>query len=509
MADVSVITSSTIEEQLKKLELVVSNVANAVLICDHNGDIEWANKGFTELTGFNLNEVQGKDPFEVLYSQLSSQVVKQDLHKRIINGHEIRETIINHDRDGNPYWLELRVSPVFNDSQQIVNYIAVGIDVTERMKSRLEIEERTSLLESIAHTMPVVIYIWNIKESRVEFISNHIYNLSGFSQEDIMAENGTKKFQSLLFENDLAKILVSYNKIISDPNHSMTSNSFRIKHLNGEIKRVNSREIVYKRTKDGMPTHLICSMTDVTEHYNAEKYREALIRLQELQQKRTQKIRTLTMLQGQEEERKRLSRDLHDGIGQLLTAVRIKINNLEGKTGNDAAEKQLGEIKSLVLQTIKEARNISNALVPVDLYDFGIHSSLKNLCENTQRDSGIKVSFMSNLEDIRLSSTIEIEVYRIAQEAINNSIKYSHSKTIDVNIIFSKNNGFLKLLIIDEGVGFEYLPTNLNRKGKAVSFGLRNMNERARIINGKLNIISQSGQGCVVSLEVPVKQNDL
>jgi PAS domain S-box-containing protein len=506
MGEVSQVSASTLEDQLKKLELIVSNVANAVLICDQNGDIEWANKGFTELTGFTLNEVIGKDPFEILYSQLSNQIVKLNLYKKVISGQEVRETIVNHDRNGNPYWLELRVNPIFNENRNIVNYVAVGIDVTERMKSRLEIEERTNLLESIAHTMPVVIYIWNIKESRVEFISNHIYNLTGYTQDDLMSEDGSQKFQSLLFENDLTKILSSYKKIISDPNHSMTSNSFRVKHLNGEIKRVNSREIVYRRSKDGTPTHLICSMADVTEHYNAEKYREALIRLQELQQKRTQKIRTLTMLQGQEEERKRLSRELHDGIGQLLTAVRIKINNLEGKTDNLDFEKQLGEIKSLVFQTIKETRNISNALVPVDLYDFGIHASLKNLCDNALRDSGIAVSFMSNLEDIRFSSTIEIEVYRIAQEAINNSIKYSQSKTIDVNIFFNAKSGLLKLLIIDEGVGFEYSPSSISRNSKNISFGLRNMNERARIINGKINIISQSGQGCVVSLEVPVKQ---
>jgi PAS domain S-box-containing protein len=272
MGGVSQISVSTLEDQLKKLELIVSNVANAVLICDQNGDIEWANKGFTELTGFNLNEVLGKDPFEVLYSQLSNQIVKLDLHKKVTSGQEVRETIVNHDRNGNPYWLELRVNPIYNENRKITNYVAIGIDVTERMKSRLEIEERTNLLESIAYTMPVVIYIWNIKESKVEFITNHIYNLCGYSQEDLMSENGSKKFQSLLFENDLAKIHASYNKIISDPNHSMTSNSFRVKHLNGEIKRVNSREIVYRRANDGTPTHLICSMADVTEHYNAEKH---------------------------------------------------------------------------------------------------------------------------------------------------------------------------------------------------------------------------------------------
>ena len=498
------------ESYIKKLELIIESVANAVLVCDRNGDIKWANNGFTELTGYALEEVLGKDPFDALYSDLSDESIRIELHKKITEGQVVKETILNHDRNGKPYWLELRVNPIYDEKHELVNYVAIGIDVTERVRSAKETEERSNLLESISQTMPVVIYIWNIQESKIDYISNHILTLSGYAPEQFVGDDNRNRFTSIIVENDLPKLRESYKDLVANPEKNMASNSFRIKHISsGEIKRVNSKEVVYKRDAEGKPTHLICSMTDVTEHYNAERYREALIRLQELQQKRTQKIRTLTMLQGQEEERKRLSRDLHDGIGQLLTAIRIKINNLEGSTGSDSTETQLKEIKSIVQQTIRETRNISNALVPADLYDFGIQAAIKQLCDSSQQHSGINISFNSNLSDIRIDPTTEIEVYRIAQEALNNSLKYYQSKNIDVNIIHNTNGETLKLLIIDEGIGFDYQPDYIYRKSKIRSFGLRNMHERTRIINGKINIISQKGQGCVVALEIPLKQQYL
>lgn len=499
----------SLEEQLKKFELVISSVANAVMICDENGDIEWVNNGFTNLTGFLPDEVIGKDPFDCLYSSLSDQEKKQELHLKVTRGEIVKEIILNHDKQGNPYWLELIVNPIFNENKILKNYIVIGVDVNDRVKGSREIEDKANLLESIASAMPVVTYIWNIEDYKLDFISNHIFDLTGYTKEEFLNDSKGNKFISIAFENDVQKLRDSYIKITNDPKINSTTNSFRIKHRSGDIKRVTSREVVYKRNLNGKATHLICTMNDVTEHYNAEKYREALIRLQELQQKRTQKIRSLTMLRGQEEERKRLSRELHDGIGQMLTAIRIKVNNLESETDKSQINIHLSEIKNLVAQTIKETRNISNALLPVDLHDYGLLASLKQLFENTKKHASINISFNTNFSDIRFNTTIEVEVYRIAQEALNNSLKYSKSNTIDANLFYNVESEILKLIIIDEGIGFEYENNFHSRKNKNTTFGLRNMHERARIINGKLNIISQSGQGCVVSLEVPVKQNEL
>jgi signal transduction histidine kinase len=143
------------------------------------------------------------------------------------------------------------------------------------------------------------------------------------------------------------------------------------------------------------------------------------------------------------------------------------------------------------------------------LFDFGLDPSIQQLCETARQNSGISVSYSSNLNNRRLNPTIEIELYRIIQEALNNSIKYSGAESIDINISHNDKKGSLKVLVIDDGKGFDYDPDYVYKKNKTRSYGLRNMNERTRIINGKLNIISRKGEGCVISVEVPLKLNEI
>jgi PAS domain S-box-containing protein len=354
---------------------------------------------------------------------------------------------------------------------------------------------------------PIFVFLFNLSTLKIEFANEYVFSLTGYSSAEFK-ERTVEEIMNMVPTEDLNNLRMAFEVMMSGQDSDYYGNSFRIRHKDGSLKRVNSKERVYKRDSEGHPTHLLCSVMDVTEQYSAERYKEALTRLQSLQQKKTQKIRNLSLLQGQEEERKRLSRELHDGIGQLLTAIRIKLNDIEHQNIEDAKLKaKIEDVKDIVIQTIKEARNISNALVPIDLYDFGLDSALKKLTETARQHAGCEVSFNSNLDGHRLNPTIEIEVFRITQEAVNNSIKYASAKSIDVNLSYSEKNGTLKIMIIDDGNGFDYDPDYIYKKNTSRSFGIRNMNERARIISGKLAIISHKGQGCVISLEVPLKLN--
>lgn len=380
-----------------------------------------------------------------------------------------------------------------------------GISLLAKRRNQTD---KGEIFSSVSASVPVVIYLLNLAEEKLEFVNEHVFALSGYTVEECMTMDKEEIF-GLVAQQDLPQLIQSFSRLVLDPKMQMTGNSFRIRHKDGELRRVTSRDTVYKRDAKGNVTHLLGAITDVTEQFNSERYREAITRLKEIQQKRTQKIRSLSLLQGQEEERKRLARELHDGIGQLLTAVRIKLNDIEEKTGSEMLDKQIADVKALVLKTIKEARNISYALVPIDLYDFGLEPSVRQLCDTAALNTGLNVSFSSNLNNERVNPTIEIELYRIIQEALNNSIKYSDAASIDINLIHNEKQGSLKVLVIDDGNGFDYDPDYIYKKNKTRSFGLRNMNERTRIINGKLNIISRKGEGCVISVEVPLKLNEI
>ncbi len=490
------------EVQLHFLRNFIELSSDIFCNLNKNGYCLYVNKAFEKLTGYSSEEVIGAHFNHFIHPDYREATLEA-FGKRINN--VVAPALINCvlTKSGSEVFVEWKGK---NDENGSV--FLAGINVTERVRFSNEVEEKNRLFASISQAMPVVIYLLNLKQEKLEFISDHVYHLSGYTVKECLDMN-RDQLLGLIPQLDMKQVTGSFMKLVNDPATDLVSNFFRLKHKNGEFRRVSSREIIFKRDAKGIATHLLGSITDVTEQFNAERYQEAIVRLKELQQKRTQKIRSLSLLQGQEEERKRLARELHDGIGQLLTAIRIKLNDIEESSGNLQVDKKIADVKEIVLKTIKEARGISYALVPIDLYDFGLDPAVKQLCDTAQANSGITVSYTSNINSERLNPTIEIELYRIIQEAMNNSIKYSAAESIDINVIHNEKQGSLKVLIIDDGNGFDYDPDYIYKKNKTRSFGLRNMNERTRIINGKLNIISRKGEGCVISVEVPLKLNEI
>ncbi|KEO72321.1 histidine kinase [Anditalea andensis] len=235
---------------------------------------------------------------------------------------------------------------------------------------------------------------------------------------------------------------------------------------------------------------------------------EAQYRSQELHEERMEKklkeqqFRSALILEGQEEERRRISRDMHDGIGQYLTALKY---NLEGISAVKAKSEKdrLENAKKLLQDIIKEVRRISFNLTPVALSDYGIVSVLKKFGEEMSKISKIPVYF-ENITGFhaRLEAKIENNLYRIVQEAVNNAIKYSEAK--EIKILLSHNDQFLHLEIRDDGVGFDY--EALDRQGyfTATGHGIFNIKERVNFIQGVVQVDTAPGQGTAIKIDLPL-----
>ncbi|RRB17403.1 sensor histidine kinase [Larkinella knui] len=226
-------------------------------------------------------------------------------------------------------------------------------------------------------------------------------------------------------------------------------------------------------------------------------------RKQYQQQMDEQKLRTSYLVAGQEEERKRLSRELHDGIGQMLTAIKLQVESFEKSLTNETkGTKNLTVLKNLISQTIQETRNVSNNLMPTVLSDFGLVPAVKMLADTHDKDSKIDIIFHTNLSNTRLDKSVEIGVYRIAQEAVSNALRHAepHQITID---LFEKDN-YLHLIVNDDGKGFR-IHRSRKEDSKRPSQGIHNMNERAALINGKFKISSAPDKGTKVQVSIPFK----
>lgn len=213
-----------------------------------------------------------------------------------------------------------------------------------------------------------------------------------------------------------------------------------------------------------------------------------------------QKIKTTYLITGQERERERISREVHDGLGQMLTASKIKIEKLLKNEHYSQKEKEeLRELKQSFSEILDEARLISFNLMPTVLKDFGVVAAITMLVRFSERNENFKIHFYQNIDDQRFNNDIEITIYRIVQECLNNAVKYAQCNNFYIDLFARKN--YLNLRIIDDGIGFNY--DGFKFKNKSLTFGLNNVVERAHLLNGKCSIDSKPGKGTKIFIKVP------
>ena len=222
--------------------------------------------------------------------------------------------------------------------------------------------------------------------------------------------------------------------------------------------------------------------------------------------KKEMEILSEARVQAQEEERRRIAREIHDGLGQMLTAIKFNVEILEDNVGvSEEERKRIQDIKGLLDNVMTEAREISYNLMPSVLVDFGLASALQLLTEEVSRRNNLTVAFHSWGFTERLDPPLEIGLYRIAQEALNNVVKHAHAKEVAVQIVRDETN--IRLTIEDDGEGFELRNLSVTRAGKR-GMGLPSMRERVLSFNGTLSIDSTPLHGTEIAVEIPLAPKD-
>ncbi|SHN31434.1 Histidine kinase-, DNA gyrase B-, and HSP90-like ATPase [Cyclobacterium lianum] len=279
---------------------------------------------------------------------------------------------------------------------------------------------------------------------------------------------------------------------------------------NGEIKLVNETgdfvwlkvNLIPTQNASGQTDSILMVSTDETEKKEAEAISREINRERIEQKVKEQQFRSALILEGQEEERKRISRDMHDGIGQLLSGMKFNLEGIQS-VSSDFEKEKLKTAKDLLKSIIREVRRISFNLTPSALSDYGIVPVLNKFAREISKISDLNVSFENKTGFLsRLEGKVENNLYRICQEAVNNAIKYASAS--EVKIIIAHNSQTLHLEIADNGKGFDL--KKLEEKGhfSASGHGLFNIRERANFINGQCEIITEPGKGTSINISVPL-----
>lgn len=214
-----------------------------------------------------------------------------------------------------------------------------------------------------------------------------------------------------------------------------------------------------------------------------------------------QKTISSKIIENQEKEQNRIAKDVHDGIGQMLTGLKYNLESIDVSDVNKAATK-IEHLKELTANIIKGVRTATFNLTPPELTDHGIVPALTKLTSELAKLTGKNIVLYNRTDfNQRLDSLAEINIYRITQEAINNAIKYADSTHILVSL--SNSDDLLSIVIDDNGKGFD--PSKVkNVKNGDGGMGMTFMKERIKYINGRMFLNSEIGKGTRVTLNIPL-----
>jgi signal transduction histidine kinase len=203
------------------------------------------------------------------------------------------------------------------------------------------------------------------------------------------------------------------------------------------------------------------------------------------------------VLSGQELERRRLARELHDETGQALTSILLGLKSVEEAKDPASIEQAARHLRELIVATLQDVRRLAVELRPKALDDFGLVPALERLAETISERSGIPVQIAAQLGDERLPGEIETTLYRLVQEALTNVVKHARAK--HVSILLVRRQDRVTAVVEDDGQGFDPQTTRED------ALGLVGMRERIGIVGGRLNVESRPDAGTTIAVEVPLR----
>lgn len=226
----------------------------------------------------------------------------------------------------------------------------------------------------------------------------------------------------------------------------------------------------------------------------------AWLHLKLVEKEAARQVLLKSLVEAQEEERRRLARELHDGAGQTLTTLLVRLKTIENKTAIPHMQKDLQIMQNLVSETIEQIRTLAHQLRPASLEEFGLPLALESLVKDMSKHEGLDALFKCNVKSNEMPDEVEAALYRIAQEGLTNILR--HANAAHINLIVERNQQSVIMTIEDDGVGFD--PSTLGMESGKRHLGLISMRERAELLGGALDVYTAPGKGTAIRVSVPV-----
>jgi len=309
--------------------------------------------------------------------------------------------------------------------------------------------------------------------------------------------SSNKKFSEILTTDE--KEQLNIDRIIFEKQRSGWQGEINIINKEGQNIWLDLSMVPVTIKKDELELLIVCF--NITERKKAQREVERLNIENSTEKINQQKVISSKIVENQENEQNRIAKEIHDGIGQMLTGLKFSLESINLDDKEKSAQK-IEYLKKLSLDIIKGVRTATFNLMPPELSDHGIVSSLAKLTQELSKLTGKEILFYNKTDfSQRLDSLIEINIYRLTQEAINNAIKYAESSHIIVQL--SHSNTLLSIIVDDNGKGFDVAAVDKKRNSES-GMGMLFMKERIQYINGRVFFKSIPGEGTRITFNIPI-----
>lgn len=360
-----------------------------------------------------------------------------------------------------------------------------------RMEKKLKQSEKwlSTTLMSIGDGVIATDALENIK-----LINRAAEILTGWSYQEAVGHSLQEIF--IIHEEESGQPLEDPISVIL--NDTSDLKPYVLKDKSGEEKFITITGSLIE--EKGGKTGVVLVFADITRQRNAEIEKEKLFQKVSTAQSRLS-ILSRRLLDIQESERRHIARELHDEIGQILTAIKINLQTAHKLAGTDKIETHIVEGVELVEEAIQHVRKLSIDLRPSMLDDLGLLPALRWYVDRQAQRYGFQAKVIAEGINQRFQSEVEITSFRVTQEALNNIVKHANATYVEIKLHIEDGN--LHLQIIDNGSGF-VLHTAIKKGMQGESMGLLGMQERAELAGGKIKILSKPGSGTTVYAIFPL-----
>jgi PAS domain S-box-containing protein len=516
--------------ELLKLRQALQASGEAIFLTDRSGIISYVNPEFTRLYGYDFQEVVGVKTPRVLKSGVMSDQAYVEFWETLLSKQICKSEIVNRGKDGRLVTVESSANAVVNQEGKIIGFLAIQRDITERKLAEKELRQRNrelAILNTVAEAVSRSLEIGQVLDNALaEVLGLDIFEADAkgmvFLLDDQQGHLSLVAHQGAPVDHPCISKPVALGEclcglaalhgqmIVSDESkrdkrHTRCPNISNHKDIclplkaHGRVLGVLSLRIPATITVAKSDHQLLNSLAEqIAMAVENARLFEAVS-----QQRRHLKVLAARSAEIEEAERRRLSRELHDQVGQNLSAIGLNLTIIRTMIASDepsAAYSRLHDTQALVEHITEQIRDLMVELRPPVLDDYGLLTALEWYGDQIHSRTGLLVRVSGNERDTRLPPAAEIALFRIAQEALSNVVK--HAQATQVSITLDIESDAARLTVKDDGRGFNSQHHDSLQSDSG--WGRFIMIERAEALGGHCHVESEAdSEGTLVVVEVP------